>query len=118
MAQQAGVDLAALRGSGPQGRIVKADIEAALAAPARAGAPVEIHPAPLPVAPPGPTIAPALSKERVVALAGNPPYTERPLTAMRRIIARRLTEAKQTIPHIYLTIDCEIDALLKIARRT
>jgi pyruvate dehydrogenase E2 component (dihydrolipoamide acetyltransferase) len=58
--------------------------------------------------------APVLSKERVVALAGNPPYTERPLTAMRRVIARRLTESKQTVPHFYLTIDCEIDALLKI----
>jgi len=49
-----------------------------------------------------------------VALAGNPPYTERPLNAMRRVIARRLTESKQTVPHFYLTIDCEIDALLKI----
>jgi pyruvate dehydrogenase E2 component (dihydrolipoamide acetyltransferase) len=55
-----------------------------------------------------------LSKERVLALAGNPPYTERPLTAMRRVIARRLTEAKQTVPHFYLTVDCEIDQLLKI----
>jgi pyruvate dehydrogenase E2 component (dihydrolipoamide acetyltransferase) len=50
----------------------------------------------------------------VAALAGNPPYTEWPLNAMRRVIARRLTESKQTVPHFYLTIDCEIDALLKI----
>jgi pyruvate/2-oxoglutarate dehydrogenase complex dihydrolipoamide acyltransferase (E2) component len=57
-----------------------------------------------------------LTRERVLALAGNPPYTERPLTAMRRVIARRLTEAKQTVPHFYLTIDCEIDELLKIRR--
>ena len=49
-----------------------------------------------------------------MALAGNAPYTERPLNAMRRVIARRLTESKQTVPHFYLTIDCEIDALLKI----
>jgi pyruvate dehydrogenase E2 component (dihydrolipoamide acetyltransferase) len=56
----------------------------------------------------------ALSKERVLALAGNPPYTERPLTAMRRVIARRLSESKQTVPHFYLTVDCEIDALLKM----
>jgi pyruvate dehydrogenase E2 component (dihydrolipoamide acetyltransferase) len=111
MAQQAGLDLGAIRGSGPQGRIVKSDIEAALstgraasaAAPARTG----VVPQPVPA-------APVLSKERVVALAGNPPYTERPLTAMRRVIARRLTESKQTVPHFYLTIDCEIDALLKI----
>ncbi len=106
MAQQAGLDLAALKGSGPQGRIVKTDIEAALtrgrAAPAQA-----------PKAPP-PGAPPSLSKERVAALAGNAPYTERPLTPMRRVIARRLTESKQTVPHFYLTVDCEIDALLKI----
>ncbi len=52
-----------------------------------------------------------------MALAGNPPYSERPLNAMRRVIARRLTESKQTVPHFYLTIDCEIDALLKIRSR-
>jgi pyruvate dehydrogenase E2 component (dihydrolipoamide acetyltransferase) len=116
MAQQAGLDLAAIRGSGPQGRIIKSDIEAALshgqAALARAPAP----PAPqlMPVAPARSTAAAALSKDRVAALAGNPPYTERPLNAMRRVIARRLTESKQNVPHFYLTIDCEIDALLKI----
>jgi len=111
MAQQAGLDLAAIQGSGPQGRIVKSDIEAALspgrAAPARAPARAPVAPQPVPA-------APVLSKERVAALAGNPPYTERPLNAMRRVIARRLTESKQTVPHFYLTVDCEIDALLKI----
>jgi pyruvate dehydrogenase E2 component (dihydrolipoamide acetyltransferase) len=115
MAQQAGLDLGAITGSGPQGRIVKADIESAVLA--MKGAPT--------AAPPRPATAPlqlavavaptplALSKERVLALAGNPPYTERPLTAMRRVIARRLTESKQTVPHFYLTVDCEIDELLK-----
>jgi len=119
MAQHSGLDLAAIRGSGPQGRIVKADIDLALSA-AR-GAPVAPAPpaaAPRPGAAPSgllvPPAAPALSKERVAALAGNPPYTERPLNAMRRVIARRLTESKQTVPHFYLTIDSEIDALLKI----
>jgi pyruvate dehydrogenase E2 component (dihydrolipoamide acetyltransferase) len=114
MAQQAGLDLGTLTGSGPQGRIVKADIEAALsatrrapAAPPSAEAEPQISPAATPVS------APALSKERVIALAGNLPHTERPLTPMRRVIAKRLTEAKQTIPHFYLTIDCEIDELLK-----
>jgi pyruvate dehydrogenase E2 component (dihydrolipoamide acetyltransferase) len=47
-----------------------------------------------------------------VALAGNAPYTEMPISPMRRVIARRLTESKQTVPHFYLTIDCEIDRLL------
>ena len=104
MAQQAGLDLSALRGSGPQGRIVKADIEAALTK----GRAVPTAATQLPQ----PAMVPALSRERVVGLAGNAPYTERPLTAMRRTIARRLTEAKQTVPHFYLTVDCEIDALL------
>jgi pyruvate dehydrogenase E2 component (dihydrolipoamide acetyltransferase) len=111
MAHQVGLDLGAIRGSGPQGRIVKSDIEAALS-PARAGpapTPARSATTPQPVA-----AAPLLSKERVVALAGNPPYSERPLNAMRRVIARRLTESKQTVPHFYLTIDCEIDELLKI----
>jgi pyruvate dehydrogenase E2 component (dihydrolipoamide acetyltransferase) len=116
MAQQAGLDLAALTGSGPQGRIVKSDIEAALsgahAAPARAAPPAGPT-APQTVPQPAPLPSPVLSKERVVALAGNSPYTERPLSAMRRVIARRLTESKQTIPHFYLTVDCEIDTLLK-----
>jgi pyruvate dehydrogenase E2 component (dihydrolipoamide acetyltransferase) len=112
MAQQAGLDLGDIRGSGPQGRIVKADIEAALSAARAAPAQQPLRPAAAPQ--PLPAAAPILSKERVAALAGNPPYTERPLTAMRRVIARRLTESKQTVPHFYLTIDCEIDELLKI----
>ena len=111
MAQQAGLDLAAIAGSGPQGRVVKADIEAALSA--ERAAPVRTPARPAAQPQPAPLAAPALSKERVLALAGNPPYSERPLTAMRRVIARRLTESKQTVPHFYLTIDCEIDELLK-----
>jgi pyruvate dehydrogenase E2 component (dihydrolipoyllysine-residue acetyltransferase) len=115
MAQHAGLDLAAIRGSGPQGRIVKADIDAALSAARGApAAPAAARPAAPPSGPLVPPAALALSKERVAALAGNPPYTERSLNAMRRVIARRLTESKQTVPHFYLTIDCEIDALLKI----
>ncbi len=112
MARQAGLDLGAINGSGPQGRIVKADIEGALSAARGAPAPAQTRPSAAPRPPPAPS--PVLSKERVLALAGNPPFTERPLTAMRRVIAKRLTESKQTVPHFYLTIDCEIDELLKI----
>jgi pyruvate dehydrogenase E2 component (dihydrolipoamide acetyltransferase) len=123
MAMQAGLDLAAIKGSGPQGRIIKADIDAVLAgAPTKPAAPA--RPPAAPVAPaleaaaapaaPTPALAPALAKERVAALAGGIPYTLRPMTAMRRTIARRLSEAKQTVPHFYVSIDCEIDALLKI----
>jgi pyruvate dehydrogenase E2 component (dihydrolipoyllysine-residue acetyltransferase) len=114
MAQQAGLDLGAITGSGPQGRIVKADIEAAVLA--KRGAPTAAPPRPAALPEPAAVAMPAphaLSKERVLALAGHPAYTERPLTAMRRTIAKRLTESKQTVPHFYLTIDCEIDELLK-----
>ena len=106
MAAQANVDLAALTGSGPKGRIVKADIEAAMAGGGAAGAATtgatvtQLAPAPAPA----PAIQPGAA------------YTEIPTTQMRRIIARRLTEAKSTVPHFYLTIDCEIDRLLAMRK--
>ena len=109
MAQQAGLDLAALRGSGPHGRIVKADIEAALAGGAPAARPAA---KPAPVEAPAPRPAPAPTP--AVELPGMPAYTELPHSSMRKVIARRLTEAKQRQPHFYLTIDCELDALLKL----
>jgi pyruvate dehydrogenase E2 component (dihydrolipoamide acetyltransferase) len=112
MAHHAGLDLAAIRGSGPQGRIVKADIEAALAHPG-AAQPAAALPARLAAATPQPVFA----KAQVLALAGNPPYTEKPHSSMRRVIARRLTESKQTVPHFYETIDCTIDELLHIRER-
>jgi pyruvate dehydrogenase E2 component (dihydrolipoamide acetyltransferase) len=114
MAAQAGVDLATVKGSGPHGRIVKSDIETALSkgTPSKPAAPAAAH-APAPAAAAAP-VAAALGKDRVVALAGNLPYELVPHTGMRKTIAKRLTEAKQTIPHFYLTVECELDALLKI----
>ena len=102
MAQQAGLDIARLNGSGPHGRIVKSDIEQALARGVSARAPSAPAPAaakPAPAAPP---------------TAGMPAFTEVPHSMMRKTIARRLTEAKRDAPHFYLTIDCNIDALLKL----
>jgi pyruvate dehydrogenase E2 component (dihydrolipoamide acetyltransferase) len=118
MAQQAGLDLAVLRGSGPNGRVIKADIDKALAAPGTAAAPA---PAPITAPADAPAVAPASSmpvfaKAQVLALAGNPPYHEKPHSSMRRVIARRLTESKQTVPHFYLSVDCTIDELLKIRK--
>jgi pyruvate dehydrogenase E2 component (dihydrolipoamide acetyltransferase) len=106
MAAQAGLDLARLEGSGPGGRIVKADIDAAL----KGGAPMRA-----PTAAPArvPTVAPGPGAAQVAALAGNAPYTPIPHTNMRRTIARRLTEVQQTVPVFFLSVDCEIDALLK-----
>ncbi len=101
MAAQAGLDLAQISGSGPRGRIVKRDIEAALAAPAAPAAPPPVQaPAAVPAAAP-------------VSVPDSEPVTEIPNSGMRKVIARRLTESKQTIPHFYLTVDCEIDSLLK-----
>jgi pyruvate dehydrogenase E2 component (dihydrolipoamide acetyltransferase) len=110
MAEQAGLDPASVQGSGPHGRIVKADVEGAVkggtarpAAPAAQRAPAAL---PLPLG------APGLNKQQVAALVGNLPYTELPISGMRRVIAQRLTQSKQQAPHFYVTIDCEIDRLL------
>ncbi len=111
MAKQAGLDLAALTGSGPRGRIVKADV---LAAKEGGVAPVS---APSPAAAPRPPAAPGAGPDaRKLADAFGIPYTEVPNSNVRKVIARRLTEAKQTVPHFYLTIDCRIDELLKIRK--
>ena len=118
MAQQAGLDLAAIRGSGPNGRVVKADIDKVLAVPGAAAPPARA-PAVAPAATPAAAAAPGMpvfAKAQVLALAGNPPHTEKPHSAMRRVIARRLAESKQTVPHFYLSIDCTIDELLKVRK--
>jgi pyruvate dehydrogenase E2 component (dihydrolipoamide acetyltransferase) len=100
MAEQAGIDLGSLNGSGPHGRIVKRDIEAAIeAGPAPAEAPAAAR-APAPAKPVEPTAA----------------YTEVANSNMRKVIARRLLEAKQTIPHFYLSVDCAVDELLKVRK--
>ncbi|GHD47478.1 acetyltransferase component of pyruvate dehydrogenase complex [Thalassobaculum fulvum] len=113
MAEQAGLDLGALKGSGPQGRIVKADIEAALAggAPKAAAAPAAAAAAPAPAA------APSLGTAPSADVPGLPEYEEIPNSNMRKVIAKRLTESKQFAPHFYLTVDCEIDALLKVRKQ-
>ena len=113
MAQQAGLDLTALRGSGPHGRIVKADVEAAVAGGAPAARPAA-RPTPVEAPAPRPAAKPTPAPRPVVELPGMPPYTELPHSSMRKVIARRLTEAKQQQPHFYLSIDCELDALLKL----
>ena len=105
MAQQAGLDLANVTGSGPNGRIVKRDIEAAFAS----GAPAA-HAAPETAAAPAPA-APAPMPEGV-----EPAFDFKPASSMRKVIAQRLTESKQTVPHFYLTVDCEIDTLLALRK--
>jgi pyruvate dehydrogenase E2 component (dihydrolipoamide acetyltransferase) len=97
MAEQAGLDLASLQGSGPNGRIVKRDIESAVAGGA--------------APPPAPAAALAAAVPATIADAGMP-YTELPNTTMRKVIAQRLSESKRDVPHFYLSIDTDIDALL------
>ena len=100
LAKEAGLDLAQITGSGPHGRIVKADVEKAKAAPKPAAAPA-----------PEPAAAPAAA---LAAPEVGPAYTEVPNSSMRKVIAKRLSAAKRDIPHFYLTIDCDIDPLLKL----
>jgi pyruvate dehydrogenase E2 component (dihydrolipoamide acetyltransferase) len=98
LAGENGIDLTRLSGSGPHGRIVAADVEAALASGAGRA----------------PTAGAGLSSAQVKSLYQGVEYEEVPLDGMRRTIAARLTEAKQTVPHFYLTMDVELDALLKL----
>ena len=114
MAKQAGIDLSGLHGSGPNGRIVRADIESAQQG-GTAKAPPEPMPKPTAAAPtPAPTSAPAQPAPKPPAPAVNAPHTLLPNTAMRKVIARRLSESKQTVPHFYVSMDIELDAMLKL----
>ncbi len=106
IAAQKGLDLAQISGSGPHGRIVKADVESATAAPAAAPAPAAAA-APTAAAPAGP------SADAVAKMYEGREYDEIKLDGMRKTIAARLSEAKQTIPHFYLRRDIKLDALLK-----
>jgi len=111
IAEQAGVDIAALSGSGPRGRIVKADVEAARKS---GGAKPPAKAAMQPSAAAVPSIAP-LPDARLFYKDGE--YEEIPHDSMRKAIAKRLTQAKMLIPHFYLTIDCNIDELMTTRAR-
>ena len=97
IAAEKGIDLASVTGSGPHGRIVKADVESAKPGTAPAAAPGAV-----------PAQAPAEAQDFGI------PHEVEKLSGMRKTIARRLTESKQTIPHIYLTVDIQLDKLLKL----
>lgn len=109
IAAEKGIDLATLKGSGPHGRIVRADVESAGEAPMAAQAAT----APAAAATPAPTPASA-PKPQAAVPPTDVPHEEIRLSNMRRTIARRLTESKQTVPHYYLTVDIRLDALLKL----
>ncbi|MBO6559041.1 MAG: pyruvate dehydrogenase complex dihydrolipoamide acetyltransferase [Nisaea sp.] len=113
MAEQAGLDLGQIQGSGPNGRIVKHDVEQAIAGGTGKAAPAA---APAPAAA-APAAAPSLGTAPSADVPGLPEYEEIPNSTMRKVIAKRLTESKQFAPHFYLTVDCEIDALLEVRKQ-
>lgn len=104
IAADKGFDLATITGSGPRGRIVKADVENAQSAPAA-------QPAAIPT--PQTAKAPDTNPSQIAKMYEGREFTELPLDSMRKTIAARLTEAKQNIPHFYLRRDIHLDALLK-----
>jgi pyruvate dehydrogenase E2 component (dihydrolipoamide acetyltransferase) len=100
LAAEKGLDLSSIKGSGPNGRIVKADLDGAKAGAAAAKEEAAPKAAPAPAQP--------------AKIDTDIPHEAEKLNNVRKVIARRLTEAKQTIPHIYLTVDVRLDALLKL----
>ncbi|MCX7325375.1 MAG: pyruvate dehydrogenase complex dihydrolipoamide acetyltransferase [Hyphomicrobiales bacterium] len=114
MAKEFGLDLSAIVGSGPHGRVVERDVKAAQAGgTTKAAPPAAAAAAPAPAAP-KPVMAAGPSDEATKKLFAPGSYEEVPHDGMRKTIARRLTESKQTVPHFYLTVDCNLDALLSL----
>ncbi|QBK30694.1 pyruvate dehydrogenase complex dihydrolipoamide acetyltransferase [Roseitalea porphyridii] len=108
-----GIDITAITGSGPKGRIVKRDVEAALEKGVPAAAEAPAAEAPGMAAAPAP-IAAGPSSQQVLANFAEGSYELVKHDGMRKTIAKRLTESKQTIPHFYVTVDCDLDALLAL----
>jgi pyruvate dehydrogenase E2 component (dihydrolipoamide acetyltransferase) len=107
LAKDAGIDIGRIAGSGPHGRVIARDVEEAksgrgLRAPGAA-----------PAGAPGPLIAPSMSDQQIRALYEEGSYEVVPHDGMRRTIAQRLTASVQTIPHFYLTVDCDIGKLIE-----
>ncbi|PAP93096.1 pyruvate dehydrogenase complex dihydrolipoamide acetyltransferase [Mesorhizobium wenxiniae] len=112
IAREAGVDVSAVTGSGPHGRVVKADVDAAISSGGVKAAPAaKAEPA---GAPASAVAAKPMSDDQVLKLFAEGSYELVPHDNIRKTIARRLVEATTTIPHFYLTLDCELDALLAL----
>lgn len=110
LAKEAGIEVSAISGSGPKGRVVKSDVEAAKSGKTPLKAATSA-----PASPPatgGAALAGGMTKAQVLALYPEGSYELVLNDGMRKVVAARLTESKQTVPHFYLTLDCKIDALL------
>jgi pyruvate dehydrogenase E2 component (dihydrolipoamide acetyltransferase) len=107
LAKEAGIDLSRIQGSGPHGRIIQRDVEGAKSGKGLkpAGAPAAV--------PSAPSVAPSMSDQQIRALFEEGSYEVVPHDGMRRTIAQRLTQSVQTIPHFYLTMDCNIGKLME-----
>ncbi len=107
IAKDSGIDLSTITGSGPRGRIIKRDVEniSATANVSATGRQAPSEPAPV-----------TMSDEQTLKMFADGAYDLVPHDNMRKIIARRLVQSKQSVPHFYLTVDCELDALLDIRK--
>ncbi|MEO3999734.1 pyruvate dehydrogenase complex dihydrolipoamide acetyltransferase [Mesorhizobium sp. CAU 1732] len=112
IAKDAGVDVSAIQGSGPKGRVVKADVEAAISGGGAKSTSAAAQPGTAAASAPK-----AMSDDAILKLFEEGSYELVPHDNMRKTIARRLVEAKTTIPHFYLTLDCELDALLALRKQ-
>ena len=112
LAKEAGLDLKAVSGSGPKGRVVKSDVEKAVSTGGAKAAPAPAAAASS--AAPPPALAKGPSDEAVLKNFAEGSYDLVPHDGMRKTIAKRLQESKQTIPHFYVSVDCELDALLAL----
>ncbi len=111
IAKDAGLDLTKVGGTGPHGRVVERDVKAAIAGGTAKAAPAAAAAAPAPRAA---APAPSMGDEQIKKFFEPGSYEEVPHDSMRKTIARRLVEAKSTIPHFYLNVDCDLDALLAL----
>ncbi len=118
LAKASGIDLSALTGTGPHGRIIKRDVEAAVSSGTARSGPtaLQLHPG-QPVAAAATPLVQAMPDDKILALYEQGSFEVIPHDGMRRIIAQRLTQAKTTIPHFYLSVDCRIDELLRARER-
>jgi len=114
IADAKGVDLSGVTGSGPNGRIVKADVEAAQGGTAKKAAPAPAASAPAAAPAAAATSSVEMADETRALLDARVPHTVEKLSGMRKTIARRLTQSMQEAPHIYLTVDVQLDKLMAL----